>query len=433
MAEQPQRLEARLGGELRPVAAGDHDVDALAARAPARRGRARRGSCARCARRRRARTAARGRAPAGARRRRRAGENAGSTPPGTTLTRRGEPEQVAQLAARELRDRDHVQRPPRERAAAAAAATPRRRASTSRDGAGRRRRGSRRPCAGRPAARGWPGRAARARARPRAAGRTACSHACPARCASARRRREHGVGAGPQRGQPRGELARPALDAAELGPHGRAGVDRERARGGARASIARSTFGLAGGDAFMESCIEGPSEAPRCCGGRRSATARSRRRVATRARQPRRAAGARARRSRRVPRAWCARAASCTGRGPTRPSGPTSSTTSSRARGRDDFACLRRARRGRRPRRHLHGLADRPRLLPVGLPRLLRERAPRRQGADARVDGARARPRVRRRSRCTGWRPTSSPATRRRSRSRAAPASGWRATRRATC
>ena len=46
---------------------------------------------------------------------------------------------------------------------------------------------------------------------------------------------------------------------------------------------------------------------------------------------------------------------------------------------------------------------------------------------------ARARPRVRRRSRCTGSRRTSSPATRPRSRSRAAPASGWRATRRATC
>ena len=80
---------------------------------------------------------------------------------------------------------------------------------------------------------------------------------------------------------------------------------------------------------------------------------------------------------------WCARAASCTGRGPTRRSAPTSSTTSSRARVRDDFACLvDDARRGRRHRRRLHDLADRARLLPVRLPRLLRERAPRRQGAD---------------------------------------------------
>ena len=36
-------------------------------------------------------------------------------------------------------------------------------------------------------------------------------------------------------------------------------------------------------------------------------------------------------------------------------------------------------------------------------------------------------------ARCTGSRRTSSPATRRRSRWRAAPGSGWRATRRATC
>ena len=48
-----------------------------------------------------------------------------------------------------------------------AAARPRRPASTTRDGAARRRRGSRRRCAGTPAARGWPGTAApRARARP---------------------------------------------------------------------------------------------------------------------------------------------------------------------------------------------------------------------------------------------------------------------------
>jgi CHAD domain-containing protein len=42
------------------------------------------------------------------------------------------------------------------------------------------------------------------------------------------RRAQHLVRAGPQRGQPRHQLARPALDAAELGPDGGAGVDRDR-------------------------------------------------------------------------------------------------------------------------------------------------------------------------------------------------------------
>jgi hypothetical protein len=40
-----------------------------------------------------------------------------------------------------------------------------------------------------------------------------------------RPRREDLVRARPERGQPRGELARPALDAAELGACGGAGVD----------------------------------------------------------------------------------------------------------------------------------------------------------------------------------------------------------------
>jgi hypothetical protein len=40
-----------------------------------------------------------------------------------------------------------------------------------------------------------------------------------------RARREHLVGVGPQGRQSRGELARPALDAAELGARGGAGVD----------------------------------------------------------------------------------------------------------------------------------------------------------------------------------------------------------------
>jgi hypothetical protein len=40
-----------------------------------------------------------------------------------------------------------------------------------------------------------------------------------------RRRAQHDIAAGPQRRQADSELARPALDAAELGPDGGAGVD----------------------------------------------------------------------------------------------------------------------------------------------------------------------------------------------------------------
>jgi len=46
-----------------------------------------------------------------------------------------------------------------------------------------------------------------------------------------RRRLEHPVGRRPQRGQPGGELARPALDAAELGARGGAGVDGDAVTG----------------------------------------------------------------------------------------------------------------------------------------------------------------------------------------------------------
>jgi len=46
-----------------------------------------------------------------------------------------------------------------------------------------------------------------------------------------RARREHLVGVGPQRGQPRGQLARPALDAAKLGTRGGAGVDGDAVTG----------------------------------------------------------------------------------------------------------------------------------------------------------------------------------------------------------
>ena len=59
---------------------------------------------------------------------------------------------------------------------------------------------------------------------------------------------------------------------------------------------------------------------------------------------------------------------------------------------RDDFLCvLACPHRQRRDRRRVHDLPDRPRRVPVRLPRLLRARAPRRPGSDAR--GARADPR----------------------------------------
>jgi hypothetical protein len=46
-----------------------------------------------------------------------------------------------------------------------------------------------------------------------------------------RRRRERFVRVGPQGGQAGGELARPALDAAELGARGGAGVDGDAVTG----------------------------------------------------------------------------------------------------------------------------------------------------------------------------------------------------------
>ena len=68
----------------------------------------------------------------------------------------------------------------------------------------------------------------RAQQRPRAGGPQRQHELLP-RVAGAvdepRRRREDLVRVGPQRGQARGELARPALDAAELGARGGAGVD----------------------------------------------------------------------------------------------------------------------------------------------------------------------------------------------------------------
>ena len=74
----------------------------------------------------------------------------------------------------------------------------------------------------------------RAQQRPRAGGPQRQHELLP-RVAGAvdepRRRREDLVGAGPQRGQPGGELARPALDAAELGARGGAGVDGDAVTG----------------------------------------------------------------------------------------------------------------------------------------------------------------------------------------------------------
>ena len=101
---------------------------------------------------------------------------------------------------------------------------------------------------------------------------------------------------------------------------------------------------------------------------------------------------------------------------------------------REDFLCLLGVPHGqRRDRGRVHDLPDRPRRLPVRLPRLLRPRAPRRPGPDARGARADPRPRVRaaRPAPHRGEHPARQPAV---DRARpAAAASGWRASRRATC
>ena len=124
--------------------------------------------------------------------------------------------------------------------------------------------------------------------------------------------------------------------------------------------------------------------------------AHGRRRAGRAAGRPSRgAAAARPAATARSSCAWRPRAASCTGRGPIRPSARSSSTSCTPARAATtpsawSPACARRRHRGR-----ADPLPDRPRRLPVRLPRLLRARAPRRPGPDARGDGADGRARVR--------------------------------------
>ena len=212
-------------------------------------------------------------------------------------------------------------------------------------------------------------------------------------------------------GQPRAQLARPALHPAELGPRGGPRVDRDRSRSrrrrGHRRAQAQHPSRSVRFDSARMKRARPPPPPGRCPsapptsfppdpppGARGSACACSPARTA------------------RSSSRWRARATGCTGRGPTRPSARTSSTSSTAARAaRTSSACWRCRIDDRRDRRRVHHLPDRPRRLPVRLPRLLRPRAPRRPGPDARGARAGARPLPSARSACTASRPTSSPAT----------------------
>ena len=218
-----------------------------------------------------------------------------------------------------------------------------------------------------------PSRAARS-------GSTTCSQAWPGAVGERARRPQHHVAARPQRRQPRAQLARPALHAAQLGPRRGACVDRE--------AVAHACI-IAGepparhraADAYcLMVAMHRRSGAPmrRRLLRRPAASeliARSRSRPGPGAASScATSSSPTARRSSR----WSARAATSTGRGRTRPSGRTSSTTSSHAPAATTSPAWRPCSRRRRAGRDLHDLADRSRLLPVGLPRLLRERPPRR-------------------------------------------------------
>ena len=152
----------------------------------------------------------------------------------------------------------------------------------------------------------------------------------------------------------------------------------------------------------------------------RPAGGRPRRPARARPRGPRRFL-AMARSSRELHRPWAIR-----------PSAPTSSTSCWPLRARRLRLPPRHRRRHGRDRRRLHHLPDRARLVPVRLPRLLRHGRHARQGlmreASEQVLDHAFGPLG-----CTASRRTSSPATRRRSRWPAAPASASRASRRATC
>ena len=204
-------------------------------RARAAAARARRGSCARSGRRRRARTGGRGRAPRGRAPASARARTPASTPPGTTLMRSGaRPSSSVSSRARERRDGDHVARAARDQREQAplpggvgrrvpAGMAQRRGVVEHDDGARVRDRGE----VGGAQERARPARAQRQdELLPRVAGAVG-----EARRGGA----QDVVAAGAQRGQPRRELARPALDAAQLGPGGGARVDRDRRRHAAHA------------------------------------------------------------------------------------------------------------------------------------------------------------------------------------------------------
>ena len=252
------------------------------------------------------------------------------------------------------------------------------------------------PSAGGRAAPGSPGTGARARQRAPAPG----ARAAPRRGRRGARTRGGGrsddVAVRPQRGQPRRELARPALDAAELGPRGRPRVDRDPPGRAARRRIV-SRDGRSSGCALISrvrrpmlrrrplSAVAGALRAPSEVEPEAPPEGA---RVALRVldRGDREAFLSLARESRELHRPVDLPAGAL--RPVRRPLRPLAARRL-RLPG-------RRAGRGRaRDRRRLHDLPDRPRRVPVGLPRLLRPPAPRRPGADARGDGAGARPRLR--------------------------------------
>ena len=224
--------------------------------------------------------------------------------------------------------------------------------------------------------------------------------------------------------QPRAQLARPALHAAELRPTA------------ARPSIAAVGHGARGAHPplrirFHCSRHETPRPPPppgRCSSApptssRRPAPGRPRQPARAHPRGPRRSSWRLARESHRLHRPW------------TYPPERADQFDElySRSR-REDFLCLLALpHRHRRDHRRVHDLPDRPRRLPVRLPRLLRPRAPRRPGPDAR--GARADPRPLLRPARPAPGRGQHPARQRSRRSRwpAAPGSASRASPRATC
>ncbi len=237
VAEQADALEPRLARELRPPAAGGDDVDALGGERP--RGGGERGEV--LARRLRGdgqhvRAVQRQRPP----RRLRVGGGREARIDAAGHHRRVDPEQLGQLAARELGHGDDPLRAPRDRrqhAPLPGRVGPRVPLGMAQgrgvvDDHDRPRMRQRRQV-----------RRAQQRPRPRGPGR---EHdllpRVPGAVREPRARRHDDVAARPQRRQPPRELARPPLDPAELGPHGRPRVDRDRAPPHSHASLTRLRF-----------------------------------------------------------------------------------------------------------------------------------------------------------------------------------------------